>query len=225
MVLKEVADVMAVETIHEISEAVQTEDSQVTPHVVEVIADATEHLSKNVSTETIIMVSEMVEKVGPVIPRKEIKTIERMAKQIDNGLTTKDVKMLCQIAKMMGPNLTKSDAKIISIVSEKMAAKKDTSKDTNEDEGLSIKDSEHILEMVEDFGAVITTLENNEIEGMIKHMDAQATNGQAEVASQIIAELASVLDAETVKEISETVKNIDPNINGEDIEILADMCL
>merc|ERR1712184_142287 len=87
MVLKEVADVMAVETIHEISEAVQTEDSQVTPHVVEVIADATEHLSKNVSTETIIMVSEMVEKVGPVISRKEIKTIERMAKQIDNGLT------------------------------------------------------------------------------------------------------------------------------------------
>merc|ERR1712141_671000 len=96
MVLKEVADVMAVETIHEISEAVQTEDSQVTPHVVEVIADATELLSKNVSTETIIMVSEMVEKVGPVISRKEIKTIERMAKQIDNGLTTKDVKMLCQ---------------------------------------------------------------------------------------------------------------------------------
>ena len=222
LVIKEVANVIDVEMIHEISEAVQSADSQVTAHEVQMIAGATEHLSKNVSTETVLTVAEMAEQLGPVISRKELRMIERMAKQVDSGLTTKDVKMLCQIAKLMGPNLSESDAKVISIVSEKMVDEADENKDDSK-EGLSMTDSKEVLKMVQTFGSVISSLENNKIEDMVKHMDSQATSGQAEIASQIISELAPVLDPKTVQEISETVKNVDPTINAEDIEILADM--
>jgi hypothetical protein len=76
--------------------------------------------------------------------------------------------------------LSESDAKIISIVSEKMADEHKASEDTiDSNDGLSMKDSKEILKMVDSFGPVINSIENNKIEDMVKHMDSDATTGQA----------------------------------------------
>ena len=91
-------------------------------------------------------------------------------------------------------------------------------------ESIKLKDAEHLAEMVEEMGPVVSAREEGEIRKMVSEVTDDLSAEKTEVLTQVIKELAPVLDAETVVEVSNVVEETsEGEVKPEDVKHLAEM--
>ena len=232
-VLVEVMPEVTPELVHNVSAVLSSQPPNLDAAKVEMIGEVLEEsppLTQEVSPEIIEMVAEMA-----VEEHMEPQDVAKMINaEMDKDIQESDVETIQKVAeavKEQNTVLEEADLEVISIIMTKAAAKEPINviqmmkgpEKSRGQNGISKNEAEFLSQVVKLFGMRVTPTEKAELEVEVKKAAPEMNESQAEVMTQMLVEMGPEVPAQEIEEMAEMIADPSLDIRADNVKKVVEM--